>query len=222
MSDHVMMDASIILSRHHLDHLRKTVPDIYDEQFFVSDAFVRLIESTEASPETEDAVFQMLSQFFEIRPEHIDREAIREFLRSNAFANNGVRYVRDGSSEHETYQGLLRLTGNEWITQILFEEWEFLTTRSWLVAAVYRPFGNFIEAGGHALLVSKTKLESLLDSAAAKVLKKPAGAPLSGRDKLRAIGKWVAVGGSAAAGLVTPLVGAAVALAAGIFLLYDP
>lgn len=107
------------------------------------------------------------------------------------------------------------------VAEILREEWAFLTTHSWIASRIKRPFSAFIKAGAVAIEGSR----DLFDRVAARTLKMsppllPAG--LSSGDRLRAISKWVAVGGSSAASLLVPPFGALTNLVSGYFLLLDP
>ncbi len=218
MTDRIMIDASMVLHRDSLNQLIGLSKAGALGQVVISDAFVRMIEASfEEEKKIGNVLFSILSQHFEIEEYLIDKEGIREFLLSDKYSENIVRYSRENSFEHEVYQNLINQTGNEWITQILFEEWEFLTTNSWLIAKLRTAFDKIIEAGGTAIYISKQAFEL----AVRKTLKKAEG-ELSPNDKLKATAKWVAVGGSVLADFVLPVTGAILNVASGIFLLCDP
>lgn len=133
------------------------------------------------------------------------------------YSEHIVRYSKTNSYKHQVYQNLLYQTGNEWIPQILFEEWEFLITNSWLISKVRFAYDKIVESSGTAISISKHTFEVVVR----RTLKKAEG-DLSPNDKLKATAKWIAVGGSALADFVLPVPGAILNTASGIFLLCDP
>ena len=253
MADKVMIDVTMVLHRDSLYQLRGLANENLVGELVISDAFVRMIEASYEREIFDDAYFSILSRFFQIPEEVIDKAAVRDFLQSEAFARNIARYSRTLSYEHEVYQNLIKQTGNEWITQIVFEEWEFLTTNSWLFAKLRAVYDMMVEAGATAIQVSKEAFENAfkklkekyqatkedinellekirdtlndlseqakrdIDSLIRLTLKKKYGDEISPNDRVRALAKWVAVGGASAAG-VAPLA----IFAANAFLLCDP
>lgn len=218
MADRTMIDASMVLHRDSLNQLIGLSKAGALGQIVISDAFVRMIEdSYEDDRNFRNALFSILSRHFEVEEYLIDKEGIREFLFSERYSENIVRYRKTNSYKHQVYQNLINQTGNEWITQILFEEWEFLTTNSWLIAKLRTAFDKIVEAGGTAIYISKQAFEI----AVRKSIKKPEG-ELSPNDKLKATAKWVAVGGSVLSDFVAPVSGAILNAASGMFLLCDP
>ncbi len=218
MKERIMIDASMVLHRDSLNQLIGLSKADALGQIVISDAFIRMIEASfEDDKRMNSPLFSILSRHFEIEDYLMDQEAVRDFLFSEKHARSIVRYTKENSYKHEVYQNLIHQTGNEWITQILFEEWEFLTTHSWLIAKLRTAFDKMVEAGGTAVYISRQAFET----AVRRTIKKPEG-ELSPNDKLRATAKWVAVGGSVLAGVVTPLPGAVLSAASGFFLLCDP
>lgn len=107
------------------------------------------------------------------------------------------------------------------VRQILIEEWEFLTSSSWITAKTRKTFEAFLKGGAAAIEWGTNKFDFL----AAKTLKIPPHQFPNGlkpKQRLRAASKWIAVGGSAAAVLLTPPAALATSAVAGYFMLFDP
>lgn len=208
-----MIDASMILHQESLYQMIELAKANALGQIVISDTFVKIIEDPNASND----LFSRLSKFFEIDEELIDKEAIKKFLFSDEYSVNIERYYQENSHNDKFYKKLSEAAENELIGQILFEEWDFLATHSWLLAKVRAAFDKIVEAGGTAIYVSKLAFEV----AVRKSIKKPEG-QLSPNDKLRATAKWVAVGGSVLIDSIVPTGGAIFKMASGIFLLCDP
>lgn len=51
---------------------------------------------------------------------------------------------------------------DEWVTQVMVEEWEFLMTHSWLFAKTRAIYDRIVNAGGKAFYVTKEKRSSTL------------------------------------------------------------
>jgi hypothetical protein len=116
---------------------------------------------------------------------------------------------------------LSEFVGDETVRQILIEEWEFLTSQSWIAAKSKRAFDAFLKGGAAAVEWGTNKFDYL----AARTLKiKPEEIPdgLKPKQRLRAAAKWIVVGGSSASALLAPLAAAAGAAVAGYFMIFDP
>lgn len=209
MPEEAMIEASMILHRDSLNRLRGLAAAGALENLSISDALVRMAEDT-------DVLVEILGRHLEI-PEHlIDPVSIRDFLPT--LTEIVPRYRRQGSHEHEIYQNLIRNTGNEWITQVLFEEWEFLTSRSWLFAKVRKALDDIVEAGSTAFHASRNKVEQITR----RLLNKSPDEPLSPNDKAKAIAKWVAIGGAPVLALFEPISGTAITVIGSVFIVADP
>lgn len=141
-------------------------------------------------------------------------------------------YLSPSASEPEVagteiLLNIRRQTRSERVAAILGEEWAFLTAHSWIASRLKRPFSAFVRAGAFAVEGSRDSFDRLV----ARTLKKhgplpPGGFPAG--DRLRAVAKWVAVGGMSAvplfAGILAPVVLGEVAMGAAFryFLLFDP
>ena len=103
----------------------------------------------------------------------------------------------------------------------LLDEWTFLTSKSWVASRVRRPFSAFIRAGGVAIEWGGRNF----DRVAARVLRIPRQEmprPLTRGQRLRAVTKWIAAGGSSALPLVDPISAVIGSVAIGYFVLFDP
>ncbi len=103
------------------------------------------------------------------------------------------------------------------IVDILYEEWVFIQEYSWIVSRIKKPFNRFIAAGAICLYAGNRAV----DKAIKRTLKKDDDV-LNKIDRLRAFGKWIAVGGVPWLGLINPVLGAVASASAGAFLLFDP
>ena len=107
---------------------------------------------------------------------------------------------------------------SEDIANILFEEWVFLNEHSWVVSRIKKPFNRFVTAGSICLQFGNRTVDLLIR----KTLKMKNDELISKVDKLRAFGKWIAVGGPSALGVINPIIPVFAAPVAGYFLLFDP
>jgi hypothetical protein len=213
MDRHSMLEASLLLHRDSLNQLRGLHHADAFSGYFVSDAFVQFLDL--------DLRFAVrtLSRYYGIPQRLIDGPAVLEFIKDVEGRQLINRYRRaEGGEQQDMYREFSSLHETEWITQIVFEEWDFLTTQSWLYAKVRKAFDSMIEAGGTAVEVSKRRMDQAIRS----TVKKDPALEVTAKDGVRAIAKWVAVGGSPAASLIGPVTGVLVSAAAGMFLLYDP
>jgi hypothetical protein len=183
MAEQAIIEASMILHRDSLNQLRALANARALENIVVSDAFVRMADDV-------DMLIRILGKHLEIPAPLIDPDGIRDFL--PILRDSVPRYRRRESHEHIVYQGLIERTGNEWITQIFFEEWEFLTSQSWLFAKIRKALDDMVEAGQGAVQMSQRKFEEMTR----RLLNKPATEPLTPNDKVKAAAKWIAVGGA--------------------------
>ncbi|MGB2525768.1 MULTISPECIES: hypothetical protein [Flagellimonas] len=218
MEDRVMVDVSMLLHRDSLNQMIGLAQAGALGQIVVSDTFVRMFgEAFNNNSEFGEIALSSLSFHFEIDENLIDINGIRTFLFSKEYSENIVRYSSENFNENEIFTNLLNQTEDDWIAEILFEEWEFLTTNSWLVCKFRAALDKIVEAGGTAIHVSKRAFETFVR----KTIKKPQG-DLSPNDNIRAFGKWIAVGGSVLAGFTMPVTSAILTGASGVFLIYDP
>lgn len=209
MSDEAMIESSMLIHRDSLHELLALANADALGNMVVSNALLRMAEDV-------DVLVHILGRHLEIPNRLIDRAAIAEFV---PVLWDSVRvYRREGSSDHPMYRNLIYNTGNEWVTQVFFEEWEFLTSHSWLFAKVRKALDDIVEAGSSAFHTSKEKFEQITR----RLLNKEADAPLSPNDKAKAAAKWIAMGGGPVLSLFEPISGTAVNVMGSIFILSDP
>jgi hypothetical protein len=131
--------------------------------------------------------------------------------------DTGRRHLADSAFAHD----LRSLAPDPLLYQILTEEWLFMTSSSWIVSRIKRPFSTFVRSGAVAIEWGAKTFDRL----AARVLKiAPADVPrpLTAGQRLRAISKWIAVSGLGVLPLMQPMSAAVGGLVAGYFLLFDP
>jgi hypothetical protein len=97
------------------------------------------------------------------------------------------------------------------VAEIVGEEYAFLLMHSTVLSRVKKPFHHMYRAGA-----------SFVQLVTRKTLHLPTHHALTTTDFRRAGIKWIAVGGSAAASLVNPVVAATIGIGTGAFLLLDP
>lgn len=154
-----------------------------------------------------------LYRFFDATEDVVDAEVAA--ARLEEFGVAPFRVDDGPAGEFADYLNLLgELNQSELAATLLFEEWFFLTHRSWVVSRLKSPFAALADAGELGVEV--------LNKLTRKTLKKGDSEILRTTDRLRALGKWIAVGGPPAATLLNPILGAVSAGVAGGFLLLDP
>jgi hypothetical protein len=117
--------------------------------------------------------------------------------------------------DYDDFRGRLGLDlESRWLQDVLFDEWFFLTHESWLVSRLKAPFRAMVRAGELGV--------ELLNPIVRGTLKQKAPAVIQTADRLRALSKWMAVGGPIAAQFVDPLAREIASGVGGGFLLLDP
>lgn len=116
------------------------------------------------------------------------------------------------------YEVLKENMRNDIATRVIFDEWCFLNQNSWIFAKTRQAFDVMIEAGGKAFQVSRNYFDRMVR----RTLKKDEDDILTVGNKIRAITKWVAVGGPSFLSLTEPVSGAIFSSVSGVFLLADP
>lgn len=178
-------------------------------KFFIPSKFVHLLSDAERN--VKDILF------FANSARMVDLKELKAVLENKAVAKFEIQ-LRDREKHNMFYENLVAETQNEVIAEILFEEWIFLQEKSWIISRLKKPFIYFVKAGSASLELGKRTL----DLAVRKTLKKPGERIITNADRLRALAKWIAVGGSPALTILNPIVGAISDAATGYFLLIDP
>lgn len=211
----VLIDPSLLLDevslRNFVEYLRQRPVNSEEETFFVSSTFFELLNDVENNMK-EILFFSNISRMANLKKLKtiLENEKINKFELSPDFSQE---------SESIFYENLLQLTKNKKISQILFEEWIFLQNKSWVVSKLKKSFNYFIRSGAVSIEFGAKSL----DYAVRITLKKKNQKLITNADRLRALGKWIAIGGSAATShLVDPILSVVGALITGIFFLIDP
>jgi len=218
----VMIDPSLVVARRTIDKTFDLVKEHHKTQnfkFYLPKTFQSLVVEDKLRQESPTFKFFLQNTYpteltivktlikehsdiiatFEFAPEH--KEKYKEFFESLLEES---RFWREYLDEHTL--------------NILFEEWVFLQEYSMIVSRIKRTFNKFIDAGAVCLQFGRKTFEILVR----KTLKKRDDELITNVDKLRAFGKWIAVGGPATLSFFNPTVSAFGSLIGGYFLLFDP
>lgn len=163
-----------------------------------------------------------VSRFFADSREPLSAKDIMESLQSA-----GVDFPGSYDPSSFRLQGtkfdtqLSEFVGDEIVRQILIEEWEFLTSHSWIAAKTKRAFDAFLKGGAAAVEWGTNKFDYLAVRTL-KIKRQEIPDGLKPKQRLRAAAKWIAVGGSSASALLVPPAAAVGAAVAGYFMIFDP
>lgn len=205
-----------------------------DPSLFVSRRGIGAIESAWRLGELENVALPA-SFAFALREGSISERALRFFgaradlpdlLPMSKSLASEMR-LREYEPKPENLKGLLlherlgAIAKDTLVFEVLAQEWQFLNSESWIASRIKKPFSAFVRAGGVAIEWGRRAF----DRSAAKVLKIPPREmprALASRQRLRAVSKWIAVGGPVVLSLVEPISAAVGSAVAGYFLLFDP
>ena len=209
----VLIDPSLLVDERTLnkvvDYLNQYTLDVKKEQFFVSSVFVELL--TNAERNMKDILF------FSNAARMVDLKELKSILEKERIIKFSVSPA-DREEYSALYESLLDETKSENIAEILFEEWVFLQKQSWVISRIKKTFIYLVKAGAVSIEVGKKGL----DYAVRKTLKKSDQNIIKNADRMRALAKWIAVGGAATSNLLDPISNVIGELIAGIFILIDP
>lgn len=181
-------------------------------------------------PTAKADIFAQVLGFFAQGARPADPGMLRELAMDAANVVKPFEVNRDSSEIHAWIAEGLRaeLTDqrghvNPAVLNILFEEWVFLNTESWIVSRTKNTFNRFIAAGSACLELGQRQFDRIVRA----TLHKKERDIIAKIDVLKAVAKWVAVGGPACLSslLVETLGGwplALISVSGGLFLLYDP
>jgi hypothetical protein len=218
MADRAMVEASMLLHRDSANYLlaiaRTGRLDVVISK--------RLLDLAASEPEV---LIRNVAPRLGILPRELDVSVIRHLARELQPIVEGYTLPPESDRSH-WYDGgnrpfrtaLFDLVADELTADILFDEWYFLTSESWLYSKTRQAFDAFVEAGGTAIHMSGR----LFDRVTRVTLKKQPDADVAPASRVRAAAKWVAVAGPAILSVVEPISGALTTAASGFFLLVDP
>jgi hypothetical protein len=204
----IMLDPSLLLDRPTFERTYAALARIQTDgalQLFVSSSLDALYTAGEGFPAA--------AGFFAAEADLVEPAEIQDRL-----AGQGIAVFERPPGAEREYESFYRALGeavNQQVLQdILFDEWFFLTHESWLLSRIKAPFQAMVKAGEMGI--------ELLNPIVRQTLKEDSSYVLSTVDRLRALAKWIAVGGPTVAALLNPIAGALASGVAEGFLLIDP
>lgn len=215
ISKNVMVDPSLLMNS---EAVYKVINSINENSnkfsFFISKSFNNFLNNKENENQ-----WYMIADFFECK-NIIPPQKLIGILKE--YKNNLNVFDIEMAPLFEKYSEfrnvLFRYTENKLLSEILFEEYIFLQEYSWIVAKSKKCFEKFKECGSSVLEFGNNSTDVIIK----KTLKKQNDDFINTFDKLRAIGKWIAVGGSSASAFFSPYLSFYIGIGSGIFLLLDP
>ena len=212
MSKNVLFDPSLLLdsekARKVFDFMKKYYEDF---NFFVPVSFYDILR--------ENKDLDKIARFFEQERNISSRELfgmLKEHRRYYKIFEIPERFYYKKYGYF--YENLRKEVEDEILAEILFEEWVFLQEFSWIVAKSKKTFEKFKEAGAVAIEFS----EKAVDKIIRRTLKKKDDDFITIFDKLRALGKWIAVSLTAATPFLSPRFASLVIFGTEAFLILDP
>lgn len=244
ISNKVLIDPSLLLAQNSLyrtlELLERFTHSETQLEFYYPQSLLKLIYKLKPDEK------RRYSNYFVGNAQPSEPDEVRMFLeRSSKFMTGFEIKVEQREKYHLFYENLRPEAGRLWslldkdkeisdeareilgnhgetygedIINILFEEWVFLNEYSWLVSRIKKTFTRFTAAGSVSLQFGWRATYFLIR----KSLKKKDDELLSKVDKLRAIGKWIAVAGPSIAGIIADPLLSLISLPTGFFLLFDP
>jgi len=224
--NNIMLDPSLILATNTFKDTFKRAGQftkLYkDYKFYYPSSLSRLIDKKWAldSPGI---------QFFLRNAKPVELDVLNTFLKDYSNIVYGFEVTQEHINkygraydvllEELEYGGELPDKEDRYLCDILFEEFVFSQEQSWIVSRIKKPFNRFLAAGTTCVQYSLRTFDAL----AKRTLKKEQDEFLTNINRLRAFGKWIAVGGASASALISPVVaGVAVSATFGYILLFDP
>jgi hypothetical protein len=206
----VMLDPSIFLSHRYLE-VRQCVLSGECGKIYIPASLKRAFDEPHVA----------MSRFFPFRLEpEVYRQAIEDMSETEFL----VPFAADLKAEVANSEFLYALQHqypSRGVADVLFEEWVFLQSNSMIVSRSKRSFGPFVHAGAAMLEFGRGSFDILV-SKTLKLSNKRMPRALTSGQRLRAVSKWVAVGGPAVASVINPTFEIIGTVAAGFFLLIDP
>lgn len=216
ISRNIMFDPSLLFSIESLEEIKNFIDDnYYDYKFYIPNSFLKILTSI-----VHDNQWLQIPDQFGIDDPN-DPEILLNFISSNL--ENRLNFfsipeIHTDSSYINFQKRLSEIIENDFLINILIEEWLFLNKYSWIVSKTKKTFKAFNQAGAVSIEFSKKAIDTIIR----KTLKKKETELVNTHDKLRALAKWSAVGGASATSFFNPVLATAITSTTGIFLLLDP
>ena len=214
MASQLLLDPSILMTRRGLESVSSLWANRRPVDVWIPESFAITIHDGNAND------LEQLYRFFGRRKTSPSRDMLTEFL---LLTQNHQWKVseKDRDILPEFKAVLYSQAKNRLVADILFEEWMFLRTQSWIASRTKRVFKAFIRAGAASVELGRQGLEKVVARTLKISTEEPPPILTKGR-VLKTATKWIAVGGL---GVVTQLKGLELALgsaAVGSFFLLDP
>lgn len=224
-TNNVLIDPSLILAENSIsntfDLIREFSKSGEKFRFFYPRSFQRLISKPEPSKETASIKFFLHGAYpSDLKELNVLMKKFSNFIFEFSPTPEQIEkygHAYETLAEELEYRG--ELSDRE-LLDILFEEWIFLQEYSWVVSRIKKPFNRLVAAGAVCIQFSRRTMDILIN----RTLRREHDEFISNVDRLRAFGKWIAVGGAAAASrlIVPDLPGITVPAVIGILILIDP
>jgi hypothetical protein len=222
-SSSIMLDPSLILAQNAIQNTFETVKSLSKEnprwKFYYPASLLQMIHDMES-------LQGKLSDYFLFNAYPAVPKETRMQFKKNVHILSGFEVgSKDIKRHYEICNNLredlsyLEEPLGEYIAEILIEEWIFLQEKSWVVSRIKKPFNRFVNAGSVCLQFSGRAADIIIN----RTLRRERNELVGKVDRLRAFGKWVAVGGPSVLGILNnPVIAVAAPFIAGFFLLFDP
>lgn len=229
METKILLDPSLLLTKNNFkntfDYARAYSKRYEGFRFYYPSSLLDLITREWVKPDETDI------KFFLQKAEPVELKVLRSFFETHSDVIHAFSPTPENISKYSSkyealweeldYRGELPDKQDRHLCNILFEQLIFLEEESWMVSRIKKTFNRFIATGTVCVQYSRRAVDTLIYRTIRK--SKEQNEILSNVDRLRALGKWIAVGGSSASSLINPAVAAVLVPAAlGYFMLFDP
>lgn len=204
----------------------KQLKEKYDYEFYLPSSFLNLIEKS-SDEIAEDLLFYYKYKKHDYKYIYKFLDKFLRLIHTNFFRNEVKLFNRyKVSHEHKEkydyfYRQLKQEVRRENISSILFEEWVFLQEQSVILSRIKKPFTYFVRCGVAVIEIGRKTFQLAIK----RTLKKNIDEDITNIEKLRAIAKWIAIGGPniiSGINLIDPIVERIIYAGAGFFILIDP
>jgi hypothetical protein len=221
--NNVLLDPSLIVAASSLENTIKYFSELKDGDisFSIPESFDKLVKSRDFNVEHPIYKFSLLNA----KPSRL--EDIYGFVEEYSHL---IGFFKPSDSQLEKYNDYfrelseLRVYPFEFydmnIAGLLYEEFIFLQENSYVVSRIKKPFAKLIDAGAVCIQYGRNVTDRLIRTTVRKDEE-----IITNVDRLRSLGKWIAVGGDVLLPYFEPhiaLTKLGVLLLTNFFLLYDP